>query len=92
MVANVSAAPVKVSPLGGAALDGLRAIYVTGAKNAQNDTLTIANINAIVTAQVMVTNGTTRSVDTFTITEATPTVINLTGSVTGTVHVFALVR
>jgi len=89
---NVNVAPILVSPIGGASLSGLRVIYCTGAKAAQNDTITISGISDIVVAQVMVTDDTTRSVDTFTKTEASSTVLTLTGATTGTVHVQALVR
>lgn len=89
---NVNAKPVKVSPLGGAGLDGLRLVYATGAKAAQNDTITLSGVKDVVLAQVMITDGTTRSVETFTKTEATPTVIKMTSTTTGTVHVLALVK
>ena len=89
---NVNAASVRASPIGGSGLDGSRVVYVTAAKAVQNDTVTITNIKQILTAQVMVTDDTTKVVDTFTITEATPTKINLTGATVGTVHIMAIVK
>lgn len=92
MVTNVNAAGAKVSPIGGAGLDGTRVVYLTASKAAQNDTVTITNINAILSAQVIVTDGTDKSVDTFTSTDAAPTVLTLTGAVTGNVHIMAIVK
>lgn len=88
---NVNAAGKEVAPLGGAANNKARIVYATGAKAAQNDTLTLTNCSTILWAHVMVTDTTTKVVDTYTITEATPTKINLTGATTGTVHVVAVV-
>lgn len=92
MVTNVNAAGSKVSPIGGAGLDGTRVVYVEAAKATQNDTVTLTNVKQILSAQVMVTDATTKVVDTFTITETAPTVINLTGAVVGTVHIMAIVK
>lgn len=92
MVTNVNTSGVKVAPIGGAGLDKTRIVYAVANKAAQNDTVTITNCRAVLVAQVMVTTGTTRTVDTFTVTDATPTVIKLTGATTGTVHIMAIVK
>lgn len=89
---NVNASAVKVSPIGGAALDGLRTVYITGAKAAQNDTITVTGVSEVVVAQGWVTDGTDKSVETITSTDAAPTVLTLAGATTGTVHIMALVR
>ncbi|MCF7861198.1 hypothetical protein K9M79_03045 [Candidatus Woesearchaeota archaeon] len=90
---NVNAAGSRASPLGGAGLDGTRIVYVTAAKAAQDDTVTITNCNAVLCAQVMIADGSSDwAVDTFTIDVTTTNMINLTGATTGTVHIMALVK
>jgi len=90
--ANVNASSTRTSPIGGAGLDGLRTVYITGAKAAQNDTITVTGVNEVVVAQGWVSDGTDKSVETITSTVAAPTVLTLAGATTGTVHILALVR
>lgn len=92
MATNVNAAAVRAAPLAGAGLDGTRVVYITGAKAAQNDTITVTGVNEVIVAQGWVTDGTDKSVETITSTDAAPTVLTLAGATAGTVHIMALVR
>ena len=91
MVTNINARAANTSPNGGAGTDGTRQVYFSAAKAAQNDTITLTNVNEVLVAQVVVDTGTAKTIDTFTITDAT-NLITLTGSETGTAHVMAIVK
>lgn len=92
MATNVNVAPKLVSPLGGSDLSGLRLVYLTGSKAAQNDTFTVNGVDEVVVAQGWASDGTDKSVETITSTVAAPTVLTLAGATTGTVYILALVR
>ena len=92
MTTNVNISAVKVAPLGGATLDGLRTVYLTGAKAAQSDTITVTGINQIVVVHGWINDGTNKTVEVITSTDAAPTVLTLTSSDTGTAHLIALVK
>ncbi len=92
MVTNVNASAIRTAPIGGAGLDGIRTVYITGLKAAQNDTITVTGVTEVLEAHGWATDGTDKSVETITSADATPTVLVLAGAVTGTVHITALVR
>ncbi len=91
MVDNVNVRAANTSPNGGAGTDGTRQVYFSAAKAAQNDTITVTNVNEVLCAQVVVDTGSGKAIDTFTITDAT-NLITLTGSDTGTAHIMAIVK
>ena len=92
MATNVNAEAVRAAPIGGAGLNGMHVVYAAGAKAAQNDTITLPGISKILVAQVWVTDGTDKSVETHVSTDAAPNVITLTSATTGNVHIMAIVR
>ena len=81
----------KVSPVGGTDNSGIRSVYATAPYAAENDTVILSNVKEILVAQVMIDDGATKTVNSFTITDA-DNKLNLTGATTGTAHIFAIVR
>jgi len=88
---NINVRAANTSPNGGAGSDGTRQVYFSAAKAAQNDTITVTNVKEVLVAQVVIDSGTTKAIDTFTITDAT-NLITLSGVTTGTAHIMAIVK
>ena len=83
---NVNATPIDIVPG-----ENKNFVYFTGAKAAQNDTITLTGVTICGPCQVMVDDGTDWVVDTFTVDQTTTNMINLTGATAGTVYGFAVV-
>jgi len=68
-------------------------VYFSGAKAAQNDTITLTGVTEILWANTMIEPSSgDRVMDTTTRDDTTINMINLTGATAGTAHVVAIVK